>query len=360
MPALQTRFFVGLEFALPEVDNKPSMADSFPCPQCGKSYSRENRLVGKAVVCECGHRFLVPPAEQASQPPVSFPSLPRRPSSREPRQTPTSGSSPGAPPPKGARPSQPSAPQRRPNQTPGRRLGQTRWADPIEPDSADDDTVEAEPMMIAEVVRPARAVPPAEDDFDDDAEEAVLVPLGAKPAPPARRPANLRNPPRRTVAPPKAAGGSPARLALMIGLPLAALLMIAAAAGIWYSGRGNAVAEADESQPSSEPPASGEPVTLFEARSVKRGVTTEFRVEFRLDGLKPDAKSQYRWVITGSEGWLEFPVPISALAPRSRLSGTAPADAGMKGPLRCYLEELVAGALEYDRVSNELPVSEAG
>lgn len=340
------------------------MADSFPCPQCGKTYSRENRLVGKAVVCECGHRFLVPPAEQASQPPLSFPSLPRRPSPRAPRQTPASGSSPGAQAPTGGRPSQPAAPTpRRPNQTPGRPPAQTRWADPIEAEQpADDDTMEAEPLLVAEVIRPAPAVPQAEDDFDDDADEVVLVPLGAKPAPPARGPANVRTAPRRTVAPPSAAGHSPARLALMIGLPLAALLMIAAAAGVWYyrNRGGDAVAESEESRSSSEPPASGDPVTLFDARSVKRGATTEFRVEFRLDGLKPDAKSQYRWVITGAEGWLEFPVPVSALVPRSRLSGAAPADAGIKGPLRCYLEEQAAGALEHDRISNEVPVSGAG
>lgn len=336
------------------------MADSFPCPQCGKTYSRENRLVGKAVVCECGHRFLVPPAEQAAQPPPSFPSLPRSLSPRASRQTPA----PGASVPKGTRPGQPAPrpPQRRPNQTPGRSPGQTRWADPVEPEQrANDDTVEAEPMLVAEVVL-TPAVPPAEDDFDDDAEEVVLVPVGAKPAPPARRPANLRTPARRPAVPPSTGGRSPARLALMVGLPLVALLMIVAAAGVWYFGnRGDIVAEAETAQPSAEPPASGEPVTLFGARSVKRGEANEFRVEFRLDGLKPDAKAQYRWVIAGAEGWLEFPVPVSALVPRSRLSGTAPADAGrMTGPLRCYLEELAAGALVHDRISNEVPIGDAG
>jgi DNA-directed RNA polymerase subunit RPC12/RpoP len=339
------------------------MADSFHCPQCGKAYSRENRLVGKAVVCECGHRFLVPPAEQASQPPLSFPSLPRRPSPRGPRQTPAPGSS-GVAPSSGKRPGQP--PTRRPDQSPGRPPGQTRWADPIEPGHPADETMEAEPMLIADVVYPAQAIPQVEDDFDDDAEEVVLVPIGAKPAPPARRPpprgpATARAA-RRHAGPTVSAGQSPARLAMLVGLPLIALLMVAAAAGVWYFGnRDAAVAEADDGQLADEPPASGQPVTLFNARSVKRGETKEFRVEFRLDGLKPDAKSQYRWVVAGSTGWIEFPVPVSALAPRSRLSGVAPADASkLQGPLRSYFEEQGAGALDHDRISNEVELSEAG
>lgn len=38
------------------------MSNFFACPQCGKEYPREKRLTGRAVVCECGHRFLVPAA----------------------------------------------------------------------------------------------------------------------------------------------------------------------------------------------------------------------------------------------------------------------------------------------------------
>jgi len=38
------------------------MLNFFACPQCGKEYPREKRLTGRAVVCACGHRFLVPAA----------------------------------------------------------------------------------------------------------------------------------------------------------------------------------------------------------------------------------------------------------------------------------------------------------
>lgn len=49
------------------------MAESFECPECGKVYPRQNRLVGKAVACECGRRFLVPPPEAPAPPPSASP-----------------------------------------------------------------------------------------------------------------------------------------------------------------------------------------------------------------------------------------------------------------------------------------------
>lgn len=51
------------------------MAETFQCPQCGKDYPRENRLVGKAVACECGRRFLVPPREAPAASSASASSL---------------------------------------------------------------------------------------------------------------------------------------------------------------------------------------------------------------------------------------------------------------------------------------------
>lgn len=43
------------------------MPSVFACPGCGKEYPREKRLNGRAVVCACGQRFLVPP--ESAQPP---------------------------------------------------------------------------------------------------------------------------------------------------------------------------------------------------------------------------------------------------------------------------------------------------
>lgn len=37
------------------------MSEVFACPACGKEYPREKRLIGRAVICVCGRRFLVPP-----------------------------------------------------------------------------------------------------------------------------------------------------------------------------------------------------------------------------------------------------------------------------------------------------------
>lgn len=44
------------------------MSETFACPQCGKSYLHAGRKPGKAVLCLCGHRFLVPAPEVRTAP----------------------------------------------------------------------------------------------------------------------------------------------------------------------------------------------------------------------------------------------------------------------------------------------------
>ncbi|HXT60528.1 MAG TPA: hypothetical protein VN699_17940 [Pirellulales bacterium] len=57
------------------------MSKTFQCPECGKAYPQENRLAGKAVACECGHRFLAPArdpsASSASGSSLGIPAPPR-------------------------------------------------------------------------------------------------------------------------------------------------------------------------------------------------------------------------------------------------------------------------------------------
>jgi hypothetical protein len=47
------------------------MPDQFQCPKCSAAYARERRRVGKAVVCACGHKFLVPPPNYEAPPPAT-------------------------------------------------------------------------------------------------------------------------------------------------------------------------------------------------------------------------------------------------------------------------------------------------
>ena len=131
------------------------MAQSFECPECGKVYSRENRLVGKAVACECGRRFLVPPPEtpRAGSGSASSLAVPAPPAARP------AGSPPAAKPARAipvARPAQAKPAQAKP----------ARWADPVPSN---------EPLPLTEA----------------DLVEEPALPLAASPVgPPAARPVN--------------------------------------------------------------------------------------------------------------------------------------------------------------------------
>ncbi|HEX7447945.1 MAG TPA: hypothetical protein VF306_10390, partial [Pirellulales bacterium] len=67
------------------------MSETFACPQCGKTYPHAGRKPGKAVVCTCGHRFLVPAPEvraPRAELPLHPPSDPRPATRPEPKATP--------------------------------------------------------------------------------------------------------------------------------------------------------------------------------------------------------------------------------------------------------------------------------
>jgi len=164
------------------------MAETFQCPQCGKNYPRENRLVGKAVACDCGRRFLVPPRDQPSAGSASASSLavPIAPVARP------AGSPPAAKPARAipaARPAQAKPAQAKPAQA-----KPARWADPVPQDQAgvvpltEADLLDEPGHPVAEPLYAALATPPlARPVLGDVAAEfpAQLASFG-QPLPPAR------------------------------------------------------------------------------------------------------------------------------------------------------------------------------
>lgn len=158
------------------------MAESFECPDCGKIYPRENRLVGKAVACECGRRFLVPPPAGAMPPPSSSPPPMARPltSSTPAAAAPASGAM------KPLKAAQPASPSAKP----------ARWADPLPP---------SEPP-------PSEPLPLTEADLIDGgagsfpASASVPTPAIVMAAAPAERtsPIAAPAPPAAYVSPPRA------------------------------------------------------------------------------------------------------------------------------------------------------------
>jgi hypothetical protein len=153
--------------------------------------------VGKAVVCACGHKFLVPPGEGQTPPPPAAPQSPQprvaaaprsAPPRRQPRQAPGGDSSAEALP--LAEPLGPAPPA-------------TRWTDPI-------DDHESAPIIEAEVVQPdipfAEPVAPPDGLFGAGGAYSVPVAAGAY-APPRKSPLRPPKPPKKrkkSAVPPEA------------------------------------------------------------------------------------------------------------------------------------------------------------
>lgn len=152
------------------------MADSFECPECGKIYPRENRLVGKAVACECGRRFLAPPPAGAVPPP---------PSSPPPMARPIANSTPAAATPMPGvknplKAAQPASPAAKP----------ARWADPLPPN-------EPLPLTEADLIDDGAPVFPASASVPPPAILIGAPPTAERGSPPGSTAA------RATYAPPR-------------------------------------------------------------------------------------------------------------------------------------------------------------
>ena len=351
------------------------MPDTFQCPQCGAAYTRERRRVGKAVVCTCGHKFLVPPPDFAAPPQPERPPI-HQPRPAAPQSRPSSRTRSTQPPSRQAT-SDDSSGEVLPLAEPVRRATpqpEARWADPIEQQEA--------PLMEAEVVDPAipyaEPLAPTDDLFGPGGGYTDPLPatgLYAPPLvpPPAPKPTKQRKKKRRPTGDGRATNYSNwvAYFVLFLILPAAAIFTVIGVIQYRRPGavRGAAQPQTDSrprtpmpgSQPAgstavaNEPAPSGYAITIWNA--VKRGPTGEFSVEYRLDRGPLDPSKQYFWVVIDPRGKIEFPVPIAVWKLRDKLSGTpikaAPGE--FTGPYMTYIEEQVGGTRS--RASNEVTVA---
>lgn len=351
------------------------MPETFECPECGKQYARENRLVGKAVACECGHRFLVPPREPPAAP---LTGAPIRPAPR-----PISDSTPGGEgavraglPARGAPTAQPAA--RKPS----------RWSDPAPP---------SEPVPLTEA-----------DLIDESPQRPLATPATPLPHPavPVQTPAHAIGfpPPASPALPPnpykppepkkrkKPKGQSSQDSAAMIGRWAAALVSIVflPAAGFCgvmaiyrhsqYGWLGepapapasaatapSAAAEAPsvpshlpQTTPNDEPGPGGKLVTIWNGKKISRGGLLEFSLEYRLDGLSSSPETKYYWVVVDrADSKVEFPIPADLLKPRDRLSGQPKgiSEAQFPAPYKTHLERQSPGMSQRETISNEIQIS---
>lgn len=151
------------------------MSDFFQCPQCGKQYRRENRLVGKAVACECGRRFLVPPREsQASSTSTSSLAIPTPPMARPAGSASPLRALPAA-----------KLPAARPAQA-----KPARWSDPVPQDEVvpltDADLIEESAFPTASPLLAAPVAPPMANPLAPAGQVPPLENAAVRPLPPSR------------------------------------------------------------------------------------------------------------------------------------------------------------------------------
>jgi hypothetical protein len=332
------------------------MSDSFQCPKCGASYARERRRIGKAVVCSCGHKFLVPPFV-SDEPPASV-----RPHTAPPNVAPRGRTAP-RPPRKQPSASSDSSAEVLPLADviePAAELPAGRWAEPVEPP-------QPEPLPEAEVVYPAApyadVVPVADDLFS--AGGAYGDPLGA-----GAYAAPLAAPPPATARPRKKSGRSAgdgqigfsnwvAYIVMFLLLPAAGIFTLLGVIEFRRSGpagrgaqRAATSAPAPAAWPSaSAPSATSYPITILSA--TKKATSDDFSMEYEVGRQPLNAASQYIWVVSSPQGKIEFQMPTPSAQSRGQISGK-PGQAGLGPPFTTYIEEQSGGART--RVSNQIDV----
>lgn len=334
------------------------MPNTFQCPKCGASYARERRRIGKAVVCSCGHKFLVPPAAGDEPPvrPYSAPphATPRgRASPKPPRKQPQAGSDSSAEVLPLAEVIQPTGPP-----------PAGRWAAPIEP-------LEAEPVPQAEVVYPAAAyaepVPAADDLFSAGGAYGNPVGAGAYAAPLAAPP-----PPRADGRRKKKSGsaGDGGQMGFSNWVAYVVLFLLLPAAGIFTllgvvehrrSGpAGGPQRAANPPPPTSLPAPSAPPAASLSVvilRATKKATSDDFSMEYEVGHQPLNPASQYIWVVSSPQGRIEFQIPTPAQG-RGQISGKPAQPAGLNPPFTTHIEEQSNAART--RVSNEVNVTVDG
>lgn len=329
------------------------MGDTFQCAKCGAKYARERRRVGRAVVCSCGHKFLVPPADEGP-PAVNQPAMPRRGDGRRPTGDVRGAAddSSGEVLPLAEVVAMPASPQ-------------DRWAEPI---AAGEALPEAE-IVYASPVEPAR---PSDDMFAMG---------GAYPLNTAEGPAVPRRPmlPAAKTAKPRGARRKDreqstnvtdviANVVLFVLLPISALFFVAGL--LQYTRLGRlfpdepprvAPQQADfngglPDQPSTRRDAIGaQPILVV--RVTKQAASDDFTMEYEVRHGSLNATNQYIWIVSAAQGRIEFPMSALAAGP-GRISGRSAQPSGLSPPFTAYIEEQSAGGRR--RVSNEVAVAVGG
>jgi DNA-directed RNA polymerase subunit RPC12/RpoP len=346
------------------------MLDQFECPKCGASYARDRRRVGKAVVCTCGHKFLVPPAQDDVPTTTAPPASPRR-HTPAPRVSPMPRAQPTRRPNRAA-PSDESYAEVVPLAEPVEpaHSSATRWADPVD-EPASTPLMEAEVLSsdnpYAEPLAPLDDVLAAGDAYADPfAAGSLAPPLRSPPPPPRAAKKGKKKRHRSGDSRPVNFSNWVAYFVLFFILPAAALFTIIGLVQHRRAGGRTAVqvpgnvptppsAPSGFSPKSAEPPPSGHPITLWNA--TRQGHLNEFSVEYRIDRAPLDGTRQYYWVVSDPQGRIEFPIPADRWKQRDKLSGKPSLSAGgqFTGPYTMFIEEQVGPAR--NRVSNDVPVS---
>jgi DNA-directed RNA polymerase subunit RPC12/RpoP len=357
------------------------MSDSFQCPKCGANYTRERRRVGKAVVCACGHKFLVPPAGVDVPQPDDRRTAPRNPSPVVP-QPDDRGSAPRNP--SSVPRSTPSRPRKPPAPSSDSSaevlplaevvesappVPSGRWAEPVQPEPVEE-LPQAEIVYAADSY--AEPAPLAGDLFSAGgaygdsvgAGDPFAAPLAAPP-PPVRQKKGGK--PRRAAEDGGPVGFSHwvAYIVLFLLLPVAAIFTVF---GLIQYRRGGSIVRAPQQSPAGPSPSSTQPgpaaneparsglaITVWNA--TKKSQTDEFSIEYRIDQGPLNPSSQYIWVVSAAQGKVEFPIPAAAWKARGKHAGKSSVG-NLTPPYSSHIEEQLGTTRT--RVSNEAQVVVGG
>ncbi|MGH7194799.1 MAG: hypothetical protein ACREJM_14870 [Candidatus Saccharimonadales bacterium] len=314
------------------------MSETFACPQCGKSYSHSGRKPGKAVVCVCGRRFLVPAPEvraPRAEVPLHPPSEPRPESRVSPSRNPAARTPPPAAP-------RPAPAPRKPAPQP-----QEPVAQDLEPQELEAEVVY--PGHPAELPPAAEWAAPAAYASDPlAAMHASYEPLA--PPPTARRAA------RSSTASSELFGLWLGRVVLFVVVPLAMLCVVIGHLQMYRTG--GLIQNSGKAAPAIRRPAAPAARNLLNInaasmRTAAGGV--EFQAHFTRGGFAPQPGQRYVWIISASQGTVEIPITPEMLTQQSALTGAARGAAArrFRSPCTTWVEAQPPGLGSRQRVSNE-------
>lgn len=309
------------------------MSETFACPQCDKTYPHAGRKPGKAVVCVCGHRFLVPaPEVRAPQtevplhPPSSEPpSEPRRSSSRNPAAA--------SPPATGSHRTYPTVAAPRP--------------------------LPQQHELEAEVVYPgdSAGVPPTAELLTPAAYAVAPLPASHPAYEPVAAPvAAARHAPRSSTETSESFGLWVGRIVLFGAVPLATLCFVIGHLQMYR--HGGLILNSGKGAPLIRRPAAaanGNLLSINAASMRTAGGSVEFHAQFAQNGFAPQSGQQYVWIISANQGTVEIPISSPMLTQQNVLTGTARGAVArrLRPPCTTWIESRPPAPLGRQRVSNE-------